>query len=79
MRSASMLIVEDEAVIRDSLRMRLVREGYTIEEAGTVRQARALLKNAHFDVALIDYRLPDDNGIALLQDIKKSKIGRAHV
>ena len=72
MRSASMLIVEDEAVIRDSLRMRLVREGYTIEEAGTVRQARALLKNAHFDVALIDYRLPDDNGIALLQDIKKS-------
>ncbi len=72
MRSASLLIVEDEAVIRDSLRMRLTREGFSIEEAVTVRQARALLKRNHFDVALLDYRLPDENGINLLQEIKQS-------
>lgn len=52
--------------------MRLSREGYAIDEADTVARARTLLEKANYDIALVDYRLPDDNGIVLLQEIKRN-------
>lgn len=65
--AARVLIVDDEKLIRWSLRERLAIDGCEIEEAGTVRAAEALLKRQPFDVALFDLKLPDGNGLDLLR------------
>jgi two-component system, NtrC family, response regulator AtoC len=70
MASVSVLIVEDEQMIRDILRRRLTREGMDVAEAATGARAIELLEERNFDVALLDYRLPDTDGIAILRELK---------
>jgi two-component system, NtrC family, nitrogen regulation response regulator NtrX len=61
------LIVDDEANIRSSLEGALGREGYQVECAATVSEARAKLRDS-FDYVLLDVWLPDGNGLDLLRD-----------
>ena len=70
MESISVLIVEDERMIRESLRRRLTREGMQVSEAENMTGARKLLEETDFDVALVDYRLPDGDGVTILREIK---------
>ncbi|NTE05765.1 sigma-54-dependent Fis family transcriptional regulator [Agrobacterium tumefaciens] len=66
----TILILEDEKLQR-SLYARVLRgEGYVIFEAGSINQAKALLKN-NILVAIIDAGLPDGNGIDFIIEIKK--------
>jgi DNA-binding NarL/FixJ family response regulator len=62
------LIVDDQALVRRSLR-RWLGEGCVIEEADSVASARARLATAHYDVILLDQRLGDEHGSALLAHI----------
>src|SRR5262245_22518144 len=63
------LIIDDEKLLRWSLRERLVKEGFEVLEADSGQAARALIESGGFDLAVLDYRLPDATGIELLQEI----------
>jgi two-component system response regulator AtoC len=69
--TATILVVDDDPLIRMSLARRLGREGYRILEAGTA--AEALQKRREgVDLVLLDYRLPDADGLEVLQKIKEA-------
>ena len=70
MPNATILIVDDEELIRWSLRERLKADGYDIVEAGTGKEAVEQFK-AGVDLVLLDYRLPDTDGLSLLREFKK--------
>ena len=70
MSNATILVVDDEDLIRWSLREGLKREGYDILEAGTGREALEQFKQRP-DLVLLDYRLPDTDGLSVLRELKK--------
>src|SRR5918993_448684 len=70
MANATILIVDDEELIRWSLRERLKTDGYQIVEAGTGKEAFEQFKTG-VDLVLLDYRLPDTDGLSLLREFKK--------
>lgn len=63
------LIVDDEADIRELLEITLGRMGLETESAGDLAQSRALLAAREFDLCLTDMRLPDGDGIELVEQI----------
>jgi len=67
MPNAHVLIVDDERDIRELLCLTLSRMGLSTASAGTVLEAKTLLEQQHFDVCLTDMRLPDGNGLELIQ------------
>jgi two-component system NtrC family response regulator len=70
MDRASILIVEDEESQRSLLSGLLRKEGYTVGEAGTGIDALELYKNEVFELVLLDYKLPDTDGLTLLKKMK---------
>src|SRR5829696_1621053 len=70
MPHATVLIVDDEDLIRWSLRERLRGDGYDILEAGTGQAALEQFKDG-IDLVLLDYRLPDMDGLSILRELKK--------
>jgi DNA-binding NtrC family response regulator len=69
----SVLVVDDEALIRWSLTEMLGERGYAVTEAGDARMAVAAIENADepFDVVLLDYRLPDSADLRLLERVRR--------
>lgn len=63
------LVVDDEPDIRQLLELTLGRMSINTYAAGTVAEARNLLSKHHFDLCLTDMRLPDGNGIELVEYI----------
>jgi DNA-binding NtrC family response regulator len=68
--AACILVVDDEGLIRWSLRSRLEEAGYRVLEAASGRQALQLLAE-EVEVVLLDLRLPDVEGFDLLALIKR--------
>jgi signal transduction histidine kinase len=71
MAEGSILIVDDEYGVRSGIRTILEMEGYQVGEAGDGAAALAALSERDYDVALLDYRLPDTDGLSLLQAMKQ--------
>jgi len=71
MLTPTVLVVDNEQLIRWSLNDRLAREGYRIVEADTARAA--LERHAEgVDLVLLDYKLPDGDGLSVLKKIKEA-------
>src|SRR4051812_41624751 len=64
------LVVDDEADIRESLEEILREEGYGVATAATAAEARVLVEDAPYDVVLLDIWLPDRDGLDVLQEMR---------
>ena len=64
------LLVEDEAPLRETLAARLKREGYAVDTACDGEEAIFLGKEVPFDVAIIDLGLPKMTGLELIQKLR---------
>ena len=64
------LIIDDEAEIRESLQTLLEFEGYEVEAAANGAEGLSKLGDRPFDLVLLDLALPDRNGIELLPEIR---------
>src|ERR1700723_2282924 len=67
--AGSVLIIDDEAAIRESLETLLELEGYGVESASTGEEGLARIGERSFDLVLLDLALPDRNGMDLLAGI----------
>lgn len=65
----SILIVEDEEIIRTSLREFLTEEGYEVIAAPTIADAVKAIRERDFQVAICDVQLPDGDGVNLLRKL----------
>jgi two-component system response regulator PilR (NtrC family) len=67
----SILVVDDEEVMRDVLQSLLLQAGYEVSLAENAQQAMELVKKRSFGAAILDVMLPDVGGIELLEELKK--------
>lgn len=71
MKSRSVLLVDDEAPVRESLRRFLTTVGYVVIEAADFDLAVSALASVSVDAIVLDVRLPGRSGIDLLQHLRK--------
>ncbi|HYB22846.1 MAG TPA: sigma-54 dependent transcriptional regulator [Solirubrobacteraceae bacterium] len=71
--SARILVVDDEASLRDVLRIVLEGEGYQVTLASTYKEATRELSHRTFDLVICDIVLPDGNGLDLLRAQHKAR------
>jgi DNA-binding response OmpR family regulator len=70
MAKATLLIVDDEDLVRWSLRERFTREGYTVTEAA---RRPAASTSPRRRLVLLDFRLPDGDGLTVLRRSRRPR------
>src|SRR5271157_3438523 len=65
------LIIDDEAAIRESLQTLLDLEGYAVETANDGSEGLARLAERPYDLVLLDFAMPERDGIEILRDIRE--------
>src|SRR5215469_14469584 len=69
--NARILVIDDEAGIRESLEVLLTLEGYSVRTANDGEQGLRILELENFDLVLLDLALPGQSGLELLPQIKE--------
>ena len=67
-----LLLIEDDASLREIMQRALKNEGYIVESASTYFDACDKIAGYSYDCIMLDIMLPDGNGLQLLEQIKKS-------
>lgn len=67
---ARLLLLEDDQSLTDGLVYALTKEGFALDVAMTVREARAQLATQAYDLLLLDQTLPDGSGLALCEEVR---------
>ncbi len=67
------LVVDDEALLRWAAVSTLADAGFTVMEAGDIAGARRLFGASPVDLALLDVRLPDGDGVALMRELQQAQ------
>ena len=68
----SILVVDADPDIREALSDMLRHEGYRVKAVGTGAEALQRIRREHYEVALLDIRLPDLDGLSILRVMKES-------
>ena len=71
MKDYNILVIDDEAVQRDVLTGYLKKKGYNIYSASSGKEGIEIAKDNSVDIILSDFKMPDLNGIEVLQEVKK--------
>jgi two-component system response regulator PilR (NtrC family) len=71
-RDASILIIDDEEIMREILEALLTREGYHVRLASSGAEGVELAKSVPFDAAIVDVMMPGMDGIATLEELRKA-------
>ncbi|HSR51605.1 MAG TPA: sigma-54 dependent transcriptional regulator [Acidobacteriota bacterium] len=71
MGSKTVLVVDDEKLVRWSIRQKLEAAGFDVEEAESAGEALQLFQEHLPDLVTLDVRLPDDNGLKVLLEMKR--------
>jgi DNA-binding NtrC family response regulator len=72
-KKQKVLLVEDETIVRESLRDWLVEDGYDVECVDTGEEALARIKQEDFGVVVLDLRLPGVDGLRVFEQAKELK------
>lgn len=64
------LVVEDDAVLRDVMLLSLAKAGHRVDATATAAHARHLWRVQPFDAVLLDLNLPDGSGLAVLREAR---------
>jgi two-component system OmpR family response regulator len=67
------LLVDDEAALREALADYLVRQGFAVMQAGNAIEARALLGQGSFDLVLLDIMMPGEDGLSLCRHMAETR------
>lgn len=67
---ARLLLLEDDQSLIDGMVYALTKEGFALDVAMTVREARAQLAVQAYDLLLLDQTLPDGSGLALCEEVR---------
>ncbi|MFC1456530.1 MULTISPECIES: response regulator [Microvirga] len=65
------LVVEDDAVLLDGLKVGLGLHGFTVDAVASCGDARAALATAEFDALVLDLMLPDGSGLDILRELRR--------
>ena len=68
------LIIDDELSIRESLAIAFRKEGYEVDLAGSKKEALSFFNKYNYDVIFLDLKLPDTNGLELLEEFINQNI-----
>jgi DNA-binding response OmpR family regulator len=69
-----MLVVEDEDSLRSLLKSELETYGFSVDDADGGSRAMTLLNNNHYDVVILDIRMPDIDGMEVLRNIRAENL-----
>jgi two-component system, NtrC family, response regulator AtoC len=67
------LIVDDEVQLVKAFKKKLTEEGFAVSTASTGQEALSMIESQQFDVGVLDIRLPDIDGVELLERIRKAE------
>jgi two-component system response regulator PilR (NtrC family) len=70
-RTGSILVIDDEEIMREILEALLTREGYQVRLAASGEEGLELAKAGPFDAAIVDVMMPGMDGIATLEELKR--------
>ncbi len=73
-REVKILVIDDDDVVLKSMRKVLKMEGYSVETSSSGKEGLEKIRNEKFDIVFLDLKMPEENGIDVLKEIKSINI-----